>query len=300
MQEPQYRLPGVHELLDAVAKARLPCMSIMNIPPLPYLARLLSHPLVDRGALLSVLQTCGEAALPYVEVEELADDDEARIAIAGTVQAVAGAWPHVFALFPRATAEQRRRILVLAKFVPDAQNSLLALARNDGDPAVRACAVDSLASMNAAELAQQCLADRDPLVRAAAAIAIGCALGPETAREVVTTLREALGMWRELAPRFAELPFSDGHLLAYLALAAGSIRSPDARSLTQALCAAIDEVDARSAITYGQGLLALALGAGERPFAKRCVEILATIASSRVTARSDPATAIPISVSSDA
>jgi hypothetical protein len=40
MQEPQYRSPGVRELLDAVAKAKVPCMSIMNKPPLPYLARI--------------------------------------------------------------------------------------------------------------------------------------------------------------------------------------------------------------------------------------------------------------------
>jgi len=40
MQEPQYRSPGVRELLDAVAKAKIPCMSIMNMPPLPYLARI--------------------------------------------------------------------------------------------------------------------------------------------------------------------------------------------------------------------------------------------------------------------
>jgi hypothetical protein len=40
MQEPQYRSAGVRELLDAVAKSKLPCMSIMNMPPLPYLARL--------------------------------------------------------------------------------------------------------------------------------------------------------------------------------------------------------------------------------------------------------------------
>ncbi|MDE2616046.1 MAG: hypothetical protein KGL73_03365, partial [Burkholderiales bacterium] len=40
MQEPQYRSPGVRELLDAVARSRVPCMSIMNMPPLPYLARL--------------------------------------------------------------------------------------------------------------------------------------------------------------------------------------------------------------------------------------------------------------------
>jgi len=40
MQEPHYGAPGVRELLDAVAKARVPCMSIMNMPPLPYLARI--------------------------------------------------------------------------------------------------------------------------------------------------------------------------------------------------------------------------------------------------------------------
>src|SRR5438552_7968991 len=40
MQEPQYRSPGVRELLAAVAKAKVPCMSIMNMPPLPYLKRI--------------------------------------------------------------------------------------------------------------------------------------------------------------------------------------------------------------------------------------------------------------------
>jgi hypothetical protein len=40
MQEPQYRSPGVRELLDAVARAKVPCMSIMNMPPLPYVARI--------------------------------------------------------------------------------------------------------------------------------------------------------------------------------------------------------------------------------------------------------------------
>jgi hypothetical protein len=40
MQEPQYRSPGVRELLDAVARSRVPCMSIMNMPPLAYLKRI--------------------------------------------------------------------------------------------------------------------------------------------------------------------------------------------------------------------------------------------------------------------
>ena len=40
MQEPQYRAPGVRELLEAVARSRVPCMSIMNMPPLTYLQRI--------------------------------------------------------------------------------------------------------------------------------------------------------------------------------------------------------------------------------------------------------------------
>ena len=40
MQEPQYRSSGVRELLSAIATSRVPCMSIMNMPPLPYLARI--------------------------------------------------------------------------------------------------------------------------------------------------------------------------------------------------------------------------------------------------------------------
>jgi len=40
MQEPQYRSAGVRELLDAVGKSRVPFMSIMNMPPLPYIKRI--------------------------------------------------------------------------------------------------------------------------------------------------------------------------------------------------------------------------------------------------------------------
>ena len=40
MQEPQYRSPGVRELLESVARSKVPCLSIMNMPPLPYLARI--------------------------------------------------------------------------------------------------------------------------------------------------------------------------------------------------------------------------------------------------------------------
>jgi hypothetical protein len=48
MQEPQYRSPGVRELLDRVGRSRVPCMSIMNMPPLTYLERI---PGLDTDAL---------------------------------------------------------------------------------------------------------------------------------------------------------------------------------------------------------------------------------------------------------
>ncbi len=40
MQEPQYGAPGVRDLLNAIAKAGIPSMSIMNMPPPPYLRRI--------------------------------------------------------------------------------------------------------------------------------------------------------------------------------------------------------------------------------------------------------------------
>jgi hypothetical protein len=40
MQEPQYRSPGLRELLQRVAQVRVPCLSLMNMPPLTYLKRI--------------------------------------------------------------------------------------------------------------------------------------------------------------------------------------------------------------------------------------------------------------------
>lgn len=48
MQEAQYGAPGVRQLMERIARARKPCLAIMNLPPLPFLARL---PGVDTDAL---------------------------------------------------------------------------------------------------------------------------------------------------------------------------------------------------------------------------------------------------------
>src|SRR5690242_13398661 len=40
MQEAQYGAKGVRELMGRVARSRVPCLAIMNMPPLPYLKRI--------------------------------------------------------------------------------------------------------------------------------------------------------------------------------------------------------------------------------------------------------------------
>jgi hypothetical protein len=40
MQEAQYGSTGVRELMGRIAEARVPCLAIMNMPPLPYLKRI--------------------------------------------------------------------------------------------------------------------------------------------------------------------------------------------------------------------------------------------------------------------
>lgn len=50
MQEPQYGSQNVSALMRRIAEARVPCLSIMNMPPLPYLKRL---PGLDHKALES-------------------------------------------------------------------------------------------------------------------------------------------------------------------------------------------------------------------------------------------------------
>ncbi len=51
MQEAQYGSPGVRELMGRVARSGVPCLAIMNMPPLPYLRRL-------AGLSAEVLEAC--------------------------------------------------------------------------------------------------------------------------------------------------------------------------------------------------------------------------------------------------
>jgi len=56
MQEPQYTVPEIRALMAGIAAAKLPCLSIMNMPPLPYLKRIAG---IDIGQLADAYTDTG-------------------------------------------------------------------------------------------------------------------------------------------------------------------------------------------------------------------------------------------------
>ena len=64
MQEPQYADHTIHTLLISIAAARIPCLSLMNMPPLPYLKRIAT---IDAKA--------AERAYAYARVWDRFDPD---------------------------------------------------------------------------------------------------------------------------------------------------------------------------------------------------------------------------------
>ncbi|MEO5676530.1 MAG: hypothetical protein ABIQ84_03210 [Usitatibacter sp.] len=91
MQEPQYHAPGVDALLRATAAARVPCMSIMNMPPMPYLRRIpgidaaacresFTDPTVWEGFEPSLLTLCSPDAQAFRPPEEAGNVLQVRLA----------------------------------------------------------------------------------------------------------------------------------------------------------------------------------------------------------------------------
>jgi len=273
----------------------------------PYLAKLLSHPDLDRSSVLALFQELGDAALPHAAMDDgIATSRtttpnggaaDGLAALRATARALDASWPLIFAQFATAPLADRRRIFELAKLAPAAKPAILEIARRDADATLRACAarcfieLPTFSNADAAPL----LADKDSLVRATTAIALGLHKGADAPREAVHGLDDALRGWRDYAKRYAELPFAESHVLAQIASAAGAIRTADARSLAHQLCTVIEEVEARSVIAFARGLLVLAFGpaeaAFERPYAKRFVEIIETLARSKQFWTNDAAAA---------
>jgi len=303
--EPLVRSYALREIRREVISDRAVFSATARV--VPYLARLLSHPDLDRSSVLALFQELGKAALPHASTDDGIATSRTTTPNGGaadglaasraTARALDASWPEIFAQFATAPLADRRRIFELAKLAPAAKPAILEIARRDADATLRACAarcfieLPTFSNADAAPL----LADKDGLVRATTAIALGLHKGAEAPREAVHGLDDALRSWRDYAKRYGELPFAEGHVLAQIATAAGAIRTADARSLAHQLCTVIEDVEARSVIAFARGLLVLAFGpaeaAFERPYAKRFVEIIETLARSKQFWTNDAAAA---------
>jgi hypothetical protein len=121
MQEPQYRFSEVQALLRSVADSRTPCLSIMNMPPLPYLARI---PRIEAAA----CRTC------YTNADVWDAFDPSLIThCSADPQATRGAGPDPAALQVHLASNFKA-----ARFANDSDNEILNALASSIDDASRA------------------------------------------------------------------------------------------------------------------------------------------------------------------
>jgi hypothetical protein len=258
---------------------------------LPFLVKLLDHPRADRAALLQFAYHVGCSASAYVEwaresLEEGEDEESDARAVVETYGAVCAGWPSFRRFLSDASDNVREVATLLAAFAAraDAREALGAIARQDASTRIRAIALQSLLALDGAESreAEPFLDQPDGLIRMVAAVAAGNRFGPAAPAKAVDVLLNCFETPDAATHKaYNALPFVGDEALADIVLALGCIRNERARAQLSALAKRIDEMSELTAITYGRGLLALALGDGERPYAADFVTALEAIAQSR-------------------
>jgi hypothetical protein len=257
---------------------------------IPLLVAALQRPHVDEQGVLALLCRVGEAAAQYVdEIAELDADDESRIAIEGTLSALAAAWP-AFRQRLRDTSNrpQLQRLLRLAKFGPSGQvlDDVKALGqRPDAD--LRACIANLSVELDAPEqqLARW-LDDEDALVRTVTAIALvlnkGDGLPARLLPLVEVALSEAVRSIPTLRHRYPNARPSDAALPGMLAVAASRVRSQTLQDLAPSLCPYLATTDAfNAADVFARGLLQLVLGTDPtQAFSRHAPEVLTAVVDS--------------------
>ena len=106
--------------------------------------------------------------------------------------------------------------------------------------------------------------------------------GPDSAPGTVTALAGAVEQFEVVNPLFREMPGNDTHVLAILSLSIGSVRSEEAFAQGATLRENLQHVNAIDAVTFCQGLLALAFGQGTKPFAPDFLTTLRFVANSEL------------------
>ncbi|MEM9070202.1 MAG: hypothetical protein AAGE52_16975 [Myxococcota bacterium] len=251
----------------------------------PFLLRILAHPNADTVAILSFVEDVTSSAATWLE-EALGweDDDEERIAIVGTVDAVKKGFPAIVAFADYEDVQVRASVLALAAFADDQGKDLVTRIANGNDAELRPVAVHTLLSLESSspDDAVPFLNAKDDLVVCVAATTVALRFGPDSPPETTAALTASLSKRDDLAASYAGLPFTDGHLLVYLSLALGSVRTPEAMKLASDLALHLPRLGFHDAPSYCQGLFALCFGRGERPFAPGFLDVFDAIAKEEV------------------
>lgn len=258
---------------------------------IPFLVAALDSPYAEHSEILRLLRIVGEAAAPYrEEVAELDADEEGRIAIEGTLSALAAAWPVFRSRLSKATdVSAQRQLLHLAKFGPSADavlDGVHALVQSK-DAELRACVADVTVQLGAPEdRVVHWFDDEDRLVRTVAAVALaskqGNSLSGTLQKRVEAALVDALSDLDTLSPRYANVRPDDAELPAMLAVAASLIRSPALQDLAPALSTHLATANGFGAAdVFARGLLQLVLGAeATPPFSSDSLTVLTAVAES--------------------
>ncbi len=242
-----------------------------------------------RTELLAMANECAAAAAQYeAEAKNPRDPGEKgedwRAPILGTLAALGGETGRLLNMLVSADDDQKKIIVSLLGRARGgaAESSLESIARTSPDAALRATAINALfdARREATDALRFGLDDGDALVRTITALRLALREGPASPPVIMKRLGEAFSDRENLRGRYAALPFTQVAFVAHLALAIGSVRSPEAFALARDLIAALSEVDAVSASLHARGLLALAFGPCKLPFMDGFIDVLEGLAQS--------------------
>ncbi len=238
---------------------------------IPFLARLLDHENVSAASLLSFVEVLASSAAPYAEdavewAEADPDDDDAK-AVLGTLRAVEENFGQ-FANHFR-DPECRELVLALAAYGGDAGRDILTTVASGEDPAEAAVAVDSLLQLDDTEpsAAEPYLRHETELVRSVAALRAARTFGPHAPPQTIEVLKALLANPDAVREDFGALPFVDGQLLAYLAIAIASMRNEETMALVGDLAKQMPAVNLFNLEPFCEALFVLSFANGQLPFA---------------------------------
>ncbi|MEZ4403651.1 MAG: hypothetical protein R3B06_26745 [Kofleriaceae bacterium] len=249
---------------------------------IPFLLRLLDHPNADVLQILGYVESVTSQAWDYRnQVGDLDEDDDDRVAVLGTLAALEDGFAQVAPFVDSTTPAIVATVVALAARAGEPGRALLERAATQDNWVTAATAVHGLLTQQGdrltAEAAAPWLEHRDPIVRFCAAIAaarLGAAAPPRT----VAVLGEALEQAPALSPRFNELPFVKGTLVAYAALSLSHVRDAAAMAHTLDLARRLSDLDIFTLDTVSYSVLVLCFGDGTPPFAPDFIAALEAIA----------------------